>query len=302
MQDNVLQFVAHCRATRVYAEHTLTAYAQDLMQFDAFISEHHSLTSVAEVRHLHVRAWIVSLLRAEIEPVSVRRKLSALKAFFKHLLARNLVTENPTKRVAIPKVGKRLPVAAEADSLKTLLEDIEFSKEFKGVRDKLILDILYTTGLRRSELATLKISSIDLPQAHFRIAGKGGKMRLIPFGKPLEKSIVDYLNLKKQTGFGDEPILIVTDKGVPMSPEHIYKKVHHYLSLVTNIEQRSPHVLRHSFATHLLDNGADINAIKDLLGHSSLAATQIYTHNSIERLKDVYKQAHPRSEENKDEN
>ncbi len=300
MQDNVLQFVAHCRATRVYALHTLTAYAQDLTQFDAFISESYSLTSVAEVRHLHVRAWIVTLLRAEIEPRSVRRKLSALKAFFKHLLARELVTENPTKRVAIPKVGKRLPVAAEANALENLFENIEFSNDFKGVRDKLILDILYTTGLRRSELANLKTNAIDLPQQHFRIAGKGGKMRLIPFGKPLTQAINEYLNFKKQAGFGNEPALIVTNKGLPMLPEHIYKKVHHYLSLVTSIEQRSPHVLRHSFATHLLDNGADINAIKDLLGHSSLAATQIYTHNSIERLKDVYKQAHPRSEEKKE--
>jgi integrase/recombinase XerC len=297
MQDNVLLFVAHCRATRVYAEHTLTAYAQDLTQFDAFISENYSLTSVAEVRHLHVRAWIVSMLRAEIEPRSVRRKLSALKAFFKHLLLREIVAENPTKRVAIPKVGKRLPVAAEASSLETLFEEIEFTNDFKGVRDKLILDILYTTGLRRSELANLKTNAIDLPQQHFRIAGKGGKMRIIPFGKPLTLAINQYLNIKKQAGFGDEPCLIVTNKGLPMSPEHIYKKVHHYLSLVTTITQRSPHVLRHSFATHLLDNGADINAIKDLLGHSSLAATQIYTHNSIERLKDVYKQAHPRSEQ-----
>ena len=237
------------------------------------------------------------MLRNEIEPRSVRRKLSALKAFYKHLIASELVTDDPTKRVAIPKVGKRLPVAAEEKSLEMLFENVEFSNDFKGIRDKLILDILYTTGLRRSELAALTPNFIDLPQQHFRIAGKGGKMRIVPFGKPLTEAISAYLDAKKQAGFGNESILIVTDKGLPMSPEYIYQKVHRYLSLVTTIEQRSPHVLRHSLATHLLDNGADLNAIKDLLGHSSLAATQIYTHNSIERLKDVYKQAHPRSED-----
>jgi integrase/recombinase XerC len=171
------------------------------------------------------------------------------------------------------------------------------SADFKGLRDKMILDILYSTGLRRSELSTLKISAVDIEQEHFRIAGKGGKMRIVPFGKALTTALTTYLLAKREAGFADEPHLIVTDKGKPMSPEYIYQKVHRYLSLVTTIEQRSPHVLRHSFATHLLDNGADINAIKDLLGHTSLAATQIYTHNSIERLKDVYKQAHPRSEQ-----
>ncbi|MEY4925693.1 MAG: hypothetical protein RI894_129 [Bacteroidota bacterium] len=297
MQDDVVQFVAHCQATRLYATHTVTAYANDLAQFNTFFSESYSLTSVAEVRHLHVRAWVVSLLRNNIEPRSVRRKLSALKAFFKHLILRNTIAEDPTKRVAIPKVGKRLPVAAEEKSMEMLFDDVAFSPDFKGIRDKLILDILYTTGLRRSELANLTINAVDLPQQHFRIAGKGGKMRILPFGKPLSQAIAAYLTAKEQEGFHNEPILIVTDKGKPMSPEYIYKKVHHYLSLVTTVEQRSPHVLRHSFATHLLDHGADINAIKDLLGHGSLAATQIYTHNSIERLKDVYKQAHPRSEE-----
>ncbi len=299
MQDDVIQFVTHCQATRMYATHTVTAYANDLAQFNTFLSESYSLISVSEVRHFHVRAWIVSLMRNEIEPRSVRRKLSALKAFFKHLIARNVIAEDPSRRVAIPKVGKRLPVVAEEKSMEMLFEEVEFSPDFKGIRDKLILDILYTTGLRRSELADLKINAIDLPQQHFRISGKGGKMRILPFGKPLSLAIATYLEAKREAGFDSEPILIVTDKGKPMSPEYIYQKVHRYLSLVTTVEQRSPHVLRHSFATHLLDHGADINAIKDLLGHSSLAATQLYTHNSIERLKDVYKQAHPRSEEDK---
>lgn len=298
MHDDVTQFIAHCRAERVYAEHTLTAYANDLTQFSLFLCESYSLTSVSEVRHTHIRAWLVSLLRNETTARSVRRKLSALKSLFKHLLQRQTLSEDPTKRVAVPKIGRRLPVAVEEERLETLFEATDYPAGFKGVRDKLILDVLYCTGLRRSELATLKISDIDMYQHHFRILGKGGKTRIVPFGRPLAEAVKAYLVEKEACLFDEKSAnLIVTDKGKAMSPEYIYQKVHHYLSLISTATQRSPHVLRHSFATHLLDSGADINAIKELLGHESLAATQIYTHNSIERLKEVYKQAHPRSEE-----
>jgi integrase/recombinase XerC len=291
------RFAANVRAAKRYSEHTVRAYHTDLLQFYAFVHTTYSLNSVSELGHTCMRAWVVSLMKAEQDPRSIKRKVAALKAFFKDLIARGECSEDPTRKISTPKTAKRLPEVITETHLSNLFEHIKFDADFEGWRDKLLLDILYTTGVRRSELIQLTIKDLDMSNDYFRVQGKGSKVRLVPFGKNLKTSIEAYLTARADSGYGDNPHFLLTNKGLPIYDSLVYKKVHRYLSLVSTAEQRSPHVLRHSFATHLLDNGADINAIKDLLGHSSLAATQIYTHNSIERLKEVYKQAHPKSEE-----
>jgi integrase/recombinase XerC len=291
------RFVANVRAAKRYSVHTVTAYQSDLLQFSVFVRSTYSLNSVSELGHISLRGWVVSLIKSEHDPRSVKRKIAALKAFFKDLIARGECTDDPTRKIAPPKVAKRLPEVIGEAQMENLFDQIEFATDFEGWRDKLLLDILYTTGIRRSELIQLTIKDLDMSNDYFRVKGKGNKTRLVPFGKPLKTSINTYLAVRKERGYGDNPHFLLTNKGLPIYDSIVYKKLHHYLSLVSTAEQRSPHVLRHSFATHLLDNGADINAIKDLLGHSSLAATQIYTQNSIERLKEVYKLAHPKSEE-----
>ena len=204
-------------------------------------------------------------------------------------------------KVIAPKTGKRLPVVVNAIQLETLFEDIIFPSGFAGIRDRLMLELLYQTGMRRSELIGLEWTRMDMAQRQFKVLGKGNKERLIPFGAALEDRINAYRKALEET-FGGLPAkeIIVSDKGTRLYPKFVYNKVKHYLSMVTTVEQRSPHVLRHSFATHLSENGADLNAIKSLLGHSNLAATQIYTHSSVEKLKKVYQQAHPKAKKETD--
>ena len=300
MPTPIEEFVVHATTVKRYSPHTITAYNADLLQFAAFIAEKYSPTSIIEVGHLVVRAWVVSFMRNEAEAKTVRRKIATLNTFYKYCVKRNIVAANPMLKITLPKLGKRLPMVVEATDLWSLFETVEFAADFAGERDKLVLALLYETGLRRSELINLKTVDIDFASNYLRILGKGQKIRLVPFGKKLSEQMQNYAALRDEMGFAISEKFLLNDKGNPLYAEWVYKKVHRYLSLVTTIEQRSPHVLRHSFATHLLDDGADINAIKELLGHSSLAATQIYTHNSIERLKSVYKQAHPKAEDVKD--
>ena len=232
-----------------------------------------------------------------MSPKSINRKLSTLKSLFQFLLKKEKIEIDPMLKVVSPKTGKRLPAFVEEQKMDSLLEDITFPEGFKGLRDKLVLEILYQTGIRRSELIHLQISDIDFQNQLIKVLGKGNKERLIPINRQLRLLINDYLALRKTT-FPDLleiGQLMLTDKGKPMYPKFVYNLVKKYLSYVTTQEHRSPHILRHSFATHLSNNGADLNAIKELLGHSSLAATQIYTHNTIDRLKEIYQQAHPKA-------
>lgn len=289
-------FFHYLEYERRFSVHTIQAYRTDVQQFLNFLQETYSLTSFTEVRHSYIRAWIVSLLANDTSARSVHRKLSTLKSLFKFLLRQGEISQNPMLKVTAPKAGKRLPVFIHEQQLTQLFEDLTFDSDFSGQRNRLILEMLYATGMRRSELIKLRLQDIDSGNRVFKISGKGGKERLVPFGAALEEALHTYLLLRKQTfpetSFSE---LMLTDKGEPLYPKFVYNIVHRYLSLVTTVEQRSPHVLRHSFATHLSDNGAELNAIKELLGHSNLAATQIYTHNSIEKLKKVYQQAHPKA-------
>lgn len=289
-------FLAYLEHEKRYSSHTITAYAGDLAQFLNFIEEIGGLDSVAEADHWQVRSWIVDLLSQDVSPRTVNRKLSTLKTYFKFLLKRGDIGHNPMLKVVAPKTGKRLPVYLQAAEIDHLFDGITFGDDYAGWRDRLLLELLYTTGMRRAELIGLCMEDIDLFSRQIKVLGKGNKERLIPFGPPLAKHIEAFL-LVRTASFPDNvhSELLLTDKGGPFYPKAVYNIVKRYLSAVSTVEQRSPHTLRHTFATHLSNNGAELNAIKALLGHSSLAATQVYTHNSIEKLKQIYQQAHPKA-------
>jgi len=291
---NTRTFFNYLQYEKRFSPHTLTAYRSDLDQFTVFLREEFSLRHPADISHHHVRAWVVHLLGNDVAVSSVRRKLSVLKTWFRFLLREEIVEANPMQKVQIPKAGKRLPVYVPEKSMHHLLDNMTWPEGFAGRRDRLIITLLYHTGMRRAELLGLRVSDVDLESATLRIMGKGQKERLLPFGKKLQTVLADYLSERAQVVQENDQALIITDKGQAAYPRYIYGVVRKYLSQVTTIEKKSPHVLRHSFATHLSDRGADLNAIKELLGHSNLAATQIYTHNSIEKLKRVYQQAHPK--------
>jgi integrase/recombinase XerC len=291
-------FLRHLALERRLSLHTLTAYQSDLDGFVAYIKEYQCLTSVSEVRHLHIRAWAATQMQDGQSARTVNRRLSCLNTYFKYLKKRGLVTSDPMRKVSSPKMGKRLPVFVQESEMATLFSTIEFPAGYKGQCERLILEILYATGMRRSELVGLKVSDVDLGRMVFRVLGKGGKERLSPFARYLAELLEAFLLLRTETfPATSEPWLFLNKTGQRIQPDLVYRVVRKYLSLVTTAEQRSPHVIRHSFATHLSNRGADLNAIKELLGHTSLAATQVYTHNSIERLIDVYEQAHPKGKD-----
>ncbi len=290
-------FFQYLEYEKRFSAHTIRAYRTDVQQFWKFAQETYSLTSFPEVGHSHIRAWIVDLLAKDIAARTIHRKLSTLKSLFRFLLREGRIEQNPMLKVIAPKTGKRLPVFIQAQHLKQLFEAIPFEDTFSDQRNKLLLELLYGTGIRRSELMQLTLQDVDQTQRILKIKGKGGKERLVPYGEHLAKAFAAYLEHRRETFPSTAyPEIFLTDKGKPMYPKLVYNIVHRYLSQVTRVEQRSPHVLRHSFATHLSDNGAELNAIKELLGHSNLAATQIYMHNSIEKLKKVYQQAHPKGQ------
>ncbi len=294
-------FIHFLEFEKRFSEHTVKAYKKDLDQFFSFLDKTFGLEAVAEVKHTHVRSWIVELMQQQITPRSINRKLSTLKTYFKYLLKRQHIAKNPMLKVVGPKTGKRLPVFVQQKQMDQLFEQVNFGEEFAGIRDKMILETLYNTGMRRAELIGLRTGDVDFFKNQFKVLGKGNKERLIPFGHNLSRSLNRYVE-QRENHFPNQSggFLFLTDKGKMLYPKMVYNLVKKYLSLITTVEQKSPHVLRHSFATHLSNNGADLNAIKTLLGHANLAATQIYTHNSIEKLKKVYQQAHPKAKTNRE--
>jgi integrase/recombinase XerC len=291
-------FLTHLQKERRLSPHTLAAYTNDLAQFLLYCQDIHSLTSVSEVGHLHIRAWVVSLMEKGQNPRSINRRLSCLKTYFRYLQKNSWLEKDPMQKVIAPKTAKRLPVIIQENEMRLLLSKIQYPEGYAGLLHQVILELLYATGIRRSELASMKVSDIDFSRSVIKITGKGNKMRLAPIASYLSDLLRRFIDFRKETfPTAPDPQLILSIKGVPFSPESIYYIVNKYLSLVSNAEQLSPHVLRHSFATHLSDHGADLNAIRELLGHSNLAATQIYMHNSIGKLKKVYDQAHPKGDE-----
>lgn len=291
-------FLAYLEKERRLSPHTLTAYRNDLEQFITYCEDIYSLTSVTGVRHLHIRAWVVAQMEAGQQARTINRRLSCLKTWFKFLQKRQILDKDPMQKVIGPRTGKRLPVVVREPELNLLFEKIQFPSGYKGLLHRTILEILYATGIRRSELTQLTQQDIDFGRSVIRIRGKGNKMRLTPLAAYLSELLHRFIKARNEEFPGTEnQQLLLTPRGLPIRPEGVYTIVKRYLSMVSNEEQLSPHVLRHSFATHLSDHGADLNAIRELLGHSNLSATQIYMHNSIEKLKKVYDQAHPKGDE-----
>ncbi len=288
-------FLKYIKFEKRYSEHTQMAYQRDLSQFSTYVKDTYDLSQLNEVKHVHIRAWMVSLIQNKIATKSINRKLSCLKSFFKFNIKRGELSVNPMAKIISPKSGKRLPVYVDKKAMEQLFNDIPFPDTYVGARDKTILELLYMTGIRRSELIGLKKGDLDLDQNLLKVLGKGKKQRLIPLTLSLKKRLKVYLSNLENEFEGAESFLFLTQKGKKLYPKLVYLLVKNYLSKVTSIEQKSPHVLRHSFATHLSNNGAELNAIKELLGHSNLSATQIYTHNSIDRLRAVYEDAHPKA-------
>jgi integrase/recombinase XerC len=280
-----------------YSANTLTAYRTDIEQFSVYLKSAYHIDEISQVTHQMIRSWIVEMMSQGDTARTINRKLSTLKTLFRFFRKEGITSDNPLQRILSPKTGKRLPEFVSQEHMNLLLDEIKFEEGFKGLCDRLIIEILYFTGMRLSELIELKLSDTDLNQKQFKVCGKGNKERIIPFGKELEEKISGYFQIRKNVSVKREcfDYLLITDKGKKLNRQYVYRMVNTYLGRVSTLKKKSPHVLRHTFATHMLDNGADLNSIKDILGHSSLAATQVYTHNSIEKLKKVYNQAHPRA-------
>ena len=285
-------FLKYLKFEKRFSRHTLVSYQTDLKQFKEFLSTFDSTPEAAT--HIDVRAWIVSLVENQINARSINRKIATLRSFFKFLLKREIITTDPSSRIKVLKTAKRLPQFVKQSELNILLDQFDFKNSLNGWRDKVMLEVLYGTGIRLSELVNLEVNDIDLNKQTIKVLGKRNKERVIPFSNGLKVVILDYMKAKEglitKNGF-----FLITNKGEKVYPEFVYRIIKKYLKNYTSVDKTSPHVLRHTFATHLLNKGADLNAVKDLLGHSSLAATQVYTHNSMEKLKKVFDQAHPKA-------
>ena len=283
------KFLHYLKHEKRYSVHTLLSYSTDLKQFTNFLSSEFSVKSIRKVNFQLVRSWIAKLLNENISARSVNRKITTLKTYFRFLIKEDIINQSPMQKIISPKTSKRLPVFVEQVKMEQLLNEIDFGVGFLAQRDRLILELFYFTGIRLSELINLKNKDINYSDSTILVLGKRKKERLIPLTSDILSKI------KKLNSSNKSKYLFTTDKGKQISTKQVYRLVNKYLSMVTTLGKKSPHILRHTFATHLLNNGADINAIKELLGHANLSATQIYTHNTIEKLKTVYKQAHPRA-------
>lgn len=289
-------FVDFLKFEKRYSQHSIISYQTDLISFFDFVVTHFDETPLPQITHTFIRSWLASLKDEGLTATSINRKISTLKSFFKYQVKVGIIKQTPMAKVVAPKAEKRLPNFVADKDIDTLFRHVEFPDNWKGQTDRLLLEIFYQTGMRLSEAIQLKEGDINFSSNTLKVLGKGNKERVIPVQPGLSKTIQHYL-LKKTEEFGAEAAssLLVSEKGKPLQPRTVYTSVKSYLSLVSTIQKRSPHVLRHTFATHLMNNGADLNAVKELLGHSSLAATQVYTHNTIEKLKNIYKKAHPKA-------
>ncbi len=298
-QETILKrFEAYLKSERRYSSHTISNYLSDLRQFDAFCDEQYDGIHPNTVTHQHVRSWVVSLLGMKLGTVSIRRKLSSLSHLFKWMQRSEMMSHNPMQKVHLPKLPERLPKSIPEEAIQQLWNSftIDDTVDYGIVRDKAILALLYGSGLRRGELIDLKWGDVDVFRGSIRVLGKGAKYRQVPVSKEVIRLLAKLKECHKlEEEWTMFEHVVLTDNGKPCYPKFVYNRVVEMLSMVTTADKRSPHTLRHSMATHLMDHGAELNAVKELLGHSSLAATQIYTHNSIARLKDIYKQAHPTS-------
>lgn len=287
-------FLQYLRFEKRYSAHTIAAYELDLRQFQQYLQEEYESLQVSDLSHFHIRSWLAALKDQKDKERTINRKISTLNSFFKFLLRTAVVEKNPVSQLHALRLPERLPTYLKEEETHILLELLDFQEGFKGFTDRMICELLYQTGMRRGELAGLKEDDIEWSLKQIRILGKGNKERLVPVSNELLDRMKHYLEDKSNIQNADKDHLLVLESGQPLYVEYIYKTVKKYLSMATTLKKKSPHVLRHTFATHLLNNGANIQAIKDLLGHSSLASTQVYTHNNIERLKEIHQLNHPR--------
>ncbi|MBK7649984.1 MAG: tyrosine-type recombinase/integrase [Flammeovirgaceae bacterium] len=293
MIDTFLKFI---QFEKRYSPKTVESYQTDLNQFQKYLESEFSGTTIDEANYSLVRSWVVRLVEAKLDSRSINRKIACLRSYYKFLMRQEIISADPMVKIKILKTQKKLPHFVNELDIVKLLDNVVFPEGYEGTRDRLILELFYGTGMRLAELITLKESYVNLSDRTLRVLGKRNKERVIPFSLHLVQLIRDYVQIRdKEVEKKEHGYLLVTDSGEPLYPMLVNRTVKNYMKLFTSVEKKSPHVLRHTYATHLLNKGAEINAVKDLLGHSSLAATQVYTHNSMEKLKKVFDQAHPKA-------
>lgn len=288
-------FLDYLKFEKRYSKHTVISYETDLVSFFDYIITQYGETPLGQLSHIYIRSWLASLKDEGLAAKSINRKISSLKSFFKFQLKAGVIKQTPMAKIVSPKNEKRLPNFVADKDIKTLFDHVEFPDTWQGKTERLLILLFYNTGMRLSEVINLKDTQVNASNHTLRILGKGNKERIVPVSPEILNEIKNYQKERNDLIPERGDLLFINGKGKGLSPRSVYSSVKKYLSLVTTIEKRSPHVLRHTFATHLTNNGADLNAVKELLGHSSLAATQVYTHNTIEKLKNIYKKAHPKA-------
>tara|TARA_B100000768_G_scaffold37977_1_gene36644 strand:+ start:5421 stop:6296 length:876 start_codon:yes stop_codon:yes gene_type:complete len=289
----IIQFLKYLELEKRYSPNTVSSFSVDLNQFQDYLKLTYD-TDIKSVNHQMLRSWVLHLTNS-IQSKSINRKITSLKSFYKYLFLIGEMKTNPSLKLSYSKVAKKIPAFILEDQINSLLDNFVFQDNYDGVLDRLIIDLFYSTGIRRSELINIKLFDVDLSANKLKVLGKRNKERFVPLNKELKKSIESYLEQRSNiSSVIDKSFFLLTKKGKKLYPSLVYRRVRKYL-LMTSSNKINPHVLRHTFATHMLNNGADLNAIKEILGHANLAATQIYTHNSIKELKSVYNNAHPRA-------
>lgn len=290
----VSTFLQYLKYEKRYSPLTSLAYEKNLCDFFAYLFSTYAIEDIKQIKHLHIRSWLASLKETKQTASTINRKQSVLRSFFKYAQTQNWILTNPISTLKSLRTPERIPNFLKDEETEFLFEELSFGEGFKGFTDRLILELLYQTGMRRAELLALKEQQIEWSLHHIRVVGKGNKERLIPISKHLESQMQAYINEKKRLFANANTSFFILENGHNLYAGYVYRLVKKHLSATTSLKKKSPHVMRHTFATQLLNNGANLQAIKDLLGHSSLASTQIYTHNHISKLKDIHKKNHPR--------
>jgi integrase/recombinase XerC len=296
LSPSIQTFLDYLKFQKRYSPHTIRSYQDDLLQFFSFLKSSFDAVALKDIDHNFIRSWLAEMKGEGISSRSITRKISSLKSFFKYQVKTGELEQTPMGKIVTPKAGKRLPDFIKADDADKLMKALASTESWKGLNTKMLITLSYLTGMRSAEMIGLREKQIDFQRSQIKVLGKGNKERIIPVSRELLQIFREYIDQKKKTFEKTDDVLLVTDKGKKMYPKYAYLLVKSFLSRqMKTLDKKSPHVLRHTFATHLSNNGANLNAIKELLGHSSLAATQVYTHNTIEKLKDIYKKAHPKA-------